>query len=114
MGGPREAFLFVPPHLTGSIIGKGGSVIKGLRQDAAEMEGAIDLQQSSKPPDGDGSAKIIITGAHPNDVMALRQRISNILSNAGPRGRDVGGRGGGGGGRGGPRHGGRGGGGGRF
>jgi hypothetical protein len=110
MGGPREAVLFVPPYLTGAVIGKGGAVIKGLRQDAAEMQCAIDLQQQSRPPDGDGSAKVIITGANPTDVMQLKQKITNILDTADSRDRDGGARVGGGGGGRGPRHGGRGGG----
>ena len=110
MGGPREQILFVPPHLTGAVIGKAGAVIKGLRQDAAEMQCAIDLQQQSRPPDGDGSAKVIITGANPNDVMQLKLKITNILDSADSRDRDGGGRGGGAGGGRGPRHGSRGGG----
>jgi len=65
---PREAVLFVPPHLTGMIIGKGGVVINSLRQEAGEMECKIDLQQN-RPPEGDGSAKIIVTGANGKDVM---------------------------------------------
>ena len=72
MGGPpmppREAVLFVPPNLTGMIIGKGGAQIKMLRQDSGERDGASDLQKSN-PPEGDGSATIVITGANGNDVM---------------------------------------------
>ena len=74
MGGPpREAVLFVPPHLTGMIIGKAGVMIKGLRQEAGEMECNIDLQQDRQQDGGDGSAKIIITGANGNDVMVQRE-----------------------------------------
>lgn len=51
------------------IIGKAGAVIKGLRQEAGEMECNIDLQQNRREDGGDGSAKIVITGANGNDVM---------------------------------------------
>lgn len=68
-GGPREAVLFVPPHLTGMIIGKGGAVIKGLRSEAAETECHIDLENDRAH--GDGSSKIIISGPKPADVMVL-------------------------------------------
>jgi len=68
-GGPRETVLFVPPHLTGMIIGKGGAVIKGLRSEAAETECHIDLENDRSH--GDGSSKIIISGPKPADVMVL-------------------------------------------
>jgi hypothetical protein len=68
-GGPREAVLFVPPYLTGMIIGKGGAVIKGLRSEAAETECHIDLENDRSH--GDGSSKIIISGPKPADVMVL-------------------------------------------
>ena len=65
LGPPREAMLFVPPNLTGMIIGKGGAQIKMLRQEAGGMDCAIDLQKN----EGDGSANIVISGANGNDVM---------------------------------------------
>ena len=77
-GPPREVTLFCPGHLTGSIIGKQGAVIKGLRQEAGEMQCVIDLKQAPRPPEGDGSAKIIISGAEavldpaPEDGMPHR------------------------------------------
>lgn len=79
-GPPREVTLFCPGHLTGSIIGKQGAVIKGLRQEAGEMQCVIDLKQAPRPPEGDGSAKIIISGAHGNDVMVRARARPCVLT----------------------------------
>eukprot|EP00960_Hanusia_phi_P061023 764706-Hanusia_phi.AAC.10 len=79
---PREVVMHVPAQLTGMLIGKAGSTIRTLMQEASEIGCHLELKQNKPPPEGNGAGNLVIHGSHGDDVKRVRLRISALLSEA--------------------------------